>query len=504
MHALTALFIAISILELTIWFPGLWEFRKFIALPVLVLLTFVSFGFVIFRPSLVTLAIAVLSFYRVVNLFRLIKSRIHIHHLYKTTYASSISIISLQLFVLVAMFISDKYAVSGTTWLYILTFVQVIAGVVVYKSTIRHLKTTKPIDVAKYFTDKELPTVTVAIPARNETNNLRDCLNSLILSNYPKLEIIVLDDCSQDRRTPEIIRDFALRGVRFIAGKEPPDKWLAKNYAYKQLVDESSGELIIFCGVDTRFEPNTIKSLVEISLLKNKHMISIIPANKQTNENMFLQLIIQPSRYAWELTLPRKLLNRPPVLSTCWMIQRDLLLSSGGFEAVSNTISPESYFARCAIAANDGYSFMQADYKATLVSVKSIDDQKDTAIRTRYPQLHKKPEITGIVTIAEFGTLILPIILVAFGFATANLLILFLASISVYLQHYSFGKIVDLTYRNKVKFGYLILPFAALYDLILLNTSMLRYEFGEVIWKDRNVCIPIMDVRSGITKPRSY
>jgi hypothetical protein len=42
--------------------------------------------------------------------------------------------------------------------------------------------------------------------------------------------------------------------------------------------------------------------------------------------------------------------------------------------------------------------------------------------------------------------------------------------------------------------GFLAFPFAAIYDICMLNYSMWQYEFGEVIWKDRNVCIPIMGV----------
>ena len=51
-----------------------------------------------------------------------------------------------------------------------------------------------------------------------------------IASDYPKLEIIVLDDCSQDR-TAEIIRNFAHDGVRFIQSEDNKDNWLDKNKA---------------------------------------------------------------------------------------------------------------------------------------------------------------------------------------------------------------------------------------------------------------------------------
>ncbi len=71
----------------------------------------------------------------------------------------------------------------------------------------------------------ELPSVTLAIPARNETHAIRETLTEAVASEYSRLEILVIDDCSQDR-TPQIIRDFAHDGIRFIQGTELNENWL--------------------------------------------------------------------------------------------------------------------------------------------------------------------------------------------------------------------------------------------------------------------------------------
>jgi hypothetical protein len=57
-----------------------------------------------------------------------------------------------------------------------------------------------------------------------------------------------------------------------------------------------------------------------------------------------------------------------------------------------------------------------------------------------------------------------------------------------------YAHVVRLTYRRFLLRGLWLEPFAVLYDIGLLNYSMLRYEFGEVLWKGRNVCIPVMRV----------
>ena len=48
---------------------------------------------------------------------------------------------------------------------------------------------------------KKLPFVSMLIPARNEENNIRSCIDSIINSGYDKtkLRVIVIDDESRDR-----------------------------------------------------------------------------------------------------------------------------------------------------------------------------------------------------------------------------------------------------------------------------------------------------------------
>jgi cellulose synthase/poly-beta-1,6-N-acetylglucosamine synthase-like glycosyltransferase len=52
--------------------------------------------------------------------------------------------------------------------------------------------------------DKDLPLVSVLVPARNEEQNIKNVLTSLLDQDYPEYELIVLDDNSEDS-TPLII-----------------------------------------------------------------------------------------------------------------------------------------------------------------------------------------------------------------------------------------------------------------------------------------------------------
>jgi glycosyltransferase involved in cell wall biosynthesis len=483
-----------AFVELLLWWPLIWRVRRLAAAVALVLLTISTVAVVWLHPMGATLLLLLVSLYRAVNLQRIIQGRMDADYLRRTTPKTSLWLLALQAVILIGWSVCVGHSLRAEQFWSAFNLAQLAGIIVILLSTERHLRKTVPPAEITPLTDKELPTLTVAIPARNETDDLQACLESLIASDYPKLEIIVLDDCSQNSRTPQIIRSFAQGGVRFLQGVDIKDNWLAKNQAYQQLLEAANGEYILFAGVDSRYEPHSLRRLVEALLHKNKTMMSIIPKNLplaslSQNESMLLQ----PMRYAWELSLPRKLFNRPAVLSTCWLIQRKLLLSAGGFAGVSRSIVPESYFARVS-SVHDGYSFMQSNETIGVTSMKAAPEQWNTAIRTRYPQLHRRPELVLLMTMSEILGLLAPFGFLAVYSVRGNVLMTLLALVNCLLIFYIYGRVVCLTYRRFLWPAFVAAPLAAMLDIAVLNLSMLKYEFSRVIWKGRNVCIPVMYV----------
>lgn len=490
----------VSALELLLWLPPLWKIRKWVALILLAVLVLAS-GYLLFTYlAFWTLLIAVLGLYRCINLTRVAAGRIQADYLYHASRKTSLWLIATQLFVAATAGLGYHFQFEPILWWDALATVQLAGSLILLASTLRHLDTTKRPEPDTALASTKLPSLTVAIPARNETTDLEDCLRSLASSTYPKLEIIVLDDCSQDKRTPEIIREFAHDGVRFIPGKQPPEGWLAKNYAYAQLAEAANGELLLFCGVDARFQPESLDAIIQTLLQKQKTMVSILPRNIPVKPWNILSLFIQPSRYAWELALPRRLLQRPPVLSTCWLITKEALEAAGGFQAVRRKGVPESYLARATANSSDGYSFIQSDEDIGVSCQKSLEEQKATAVRTRYLQLHRRPELTALISVIELGILVWPLVLCVVAGLAGQWLLAIVAGLSFGLMATVHSMMVSVTYRCFTLHGVWLLPFAALYDIGLLNYSMWQYEFREVLWKGRNVCIPVMRVIPGLPK----
>jgi hypothetical protein len=50
-------------------------------------------------------------------------------------------------------------------------------------------------------------------------------------------------------------------------------------------------------------------------------------------------------------------------------------------------------------------------------------------------------------------------------------------------------------------YGWLYMPVAVVLDIIVVHISLIRYEFGEVQWKGRNACLPVMQLGSANSVP---
>jgi hypothetical protein len=488
------LLLALTVCELLVVTLPLWEARRPLAAGIGIAVALVSGSMLGIRFSWATFLVAILSLYRVINLLRIVKDRSSPQHLLPSVRRTTLWLASVQTLILCMLAVTDVTKPDAKNAWLVLSFVQLGCAIGVWLVTRRNLRTTIPPLVSEHFSDSQLPSLSVCIPARNETAALEACLHSLVGSTYPKLEIIVLDDCSQGSRTSDIIRGFAHDGVRFIEGKPTPDDWLAKNWAYEQLFEASSGDIVLFCGVDVQFDPSTLRVLVTALLAKNKRVMSVLPRNNlpQGIRNQ-LALLIQPARYAWELCLPRRRFNRPPVLSSCWLAERKLVDRSGAFAAVRQMITPEAYFAKKAIT-HDGYSFVRSTPELVLTSTKSYRDQWETAVRTRYPQLRKRIEMVFFVSLAELLLLITPFVLAITAAIEQQWLTAVWAGLAAMLICSVYASIVRMAYQQQLLKGVWLAPFAVLLNIYLRHESLWRYEFDEVTWKGRNVCIPVMHV----------
>ncbi len=332
-------------------------------------------------------------------------------------------------------------------------------------------------------TKAQQPTITVAIAARNEDKALADCLNAVLSSDYGKMEVLVLDDCSTDG-TGSLMSFYANHGVRFISGQEPPLGWLGQNWAYERLAKEASGDYILFLGVDTKISPRTISRMIQFAKFYTYKMVSMQP--------MFLHLdfwpqLLQPLRLLWQTTF-RNLLRRPPVSSSLWMIEKKALEDIKTFTEISDVVNPEKNIAT-KLYATDSYFYAFANADDGVITRKRLSSLWDSAVRSYYPHMGRNPAVVCYTILLILAALVAPALGLIEAISTHQYtLSVVLGVIGTLFWWLSHLMLVTRVNPSGWFLAIFNLPIMIGVEVYLNLISMYKYEFGKVDWKGRNIC----------------
>lgn len=417
---------------------------------------------------------------------RFLFGRLDKTYVYKTTQVNSM--VALALLIIVA---GGSYVVSDVPvvlLLFILAGLSILAGIAFLLQISWTLTRFRLPIAAEALALKEQPTVSVCIPARNETAVLQECLTSVLASDYPKLEVLVLDDCSQDK-TSQIIRSFAHDGVRFVQGDLPAQGWLGRNQALKTLAEHATGRLLFFISVDTRLNPQSISHLVTHAVRSRLTMVSVLPQNILGIKGSTLFGTLQ---HFWQMVLPVTK-RRMPVSSKSWLIDAAQLKALGGFDSVAQKILPESSFARRIALASDSYRFLLSNAELGMTTAKKWHSQIGTSLRLLYPACKRQPLYVFVVFILLVAIMLAPFIMTAallfFGQFTE---LFWLNVVATGLLLLGYCLVISRTHPHSWVLSTLCFPYVVAQEAVLMAASMLAYEFGEVNWKGRNVCYPVI------------
>lgn len=110
---------------------------------------------------------------------------------------------------------------------------------------------------------KAMPLVTVYIPTRNRSKLLARAVQSVLDQTYPDLEVIVVDDASEDD-TEEVVQQLidaneTTRHIRYFRLDRPSGACVARNVA----IEAATGRFITGLDDDDYFAPDRIARLVQ-------------------------------------------------------------------------------------------------------------------------------------------------------------------------------------------------------------------------------------------------
>jgi len=122
------------------------------------------------------------------------------------------------------------------------------------------------------------PMLSIIKPACNEGIGLDEAMASVLLSDYPFLEIILVDDRSTDD-TPLKADQWAQLDsrVKVIHLRELPEGWLGKVHALYQGVKTSQGDWILFSDADVHLNRDTLKRAVSWAESQKLDFVGVLP-----------------------------------------------------------------------------------------------------------------------------------------------------------------------------------------------------------------------------------
>jgi glycosyltransferase involved in cell wall biosynthesis len=118
--------------------------------------------------------------------------------------------------------------------------------------------------------DADCPRISLIFAARDEQEKLPGALATLATIDYPNLEIIAVDDRSQDATGP-ILDEFSRTHERFHAVRVTalPPGWLGKPHALQKAYESATGEWLLFTDADVRFAPDALRRAAGMVKQKN-------------------------------------------------------------------------------------------------------------------------------------------------------------------------------------------------------------------------------------------
>lgn len=252
----------------------------------------------------------------------------------------------------------------------------------------------------------DLPFLSVIVPARNEEQFIERCITSLLNQDYPKFEIIVVDDDSTDN-TLKLLKDVQKGAnnilsyrelletkktmstsvasaksevstepmskrdrLKIISLSEKPLNWMGKTWASQNGFLKSKGDLVLFTDADTYYsKKDTLLQAVLYMQREKLDVLTGIPTSEKLT-NFWSKITIPMWDFVSLLFGVGSVVevNNPKskiayLMGSFFLIKRKVLLNVGTFESVREAIQEDKAL---------GIIIKEKGYKLQIVKLKDM------------------------------------------------------------------------------------------------------------------------------------
>ena len=262
-------------------------------------------------------------------------------------------------------------------------------------------------------TRPDSPIVSVVVPARNEAHNIERCIRSVLASDYPRLEVIAVDDHSTDA-TGAILRGIAREDARLRVVVPPPlpDGWFGKQWACSTGAAACSGDVIAFFDADTWQSADLIPRCVNAMRERDADLLTVGGSQELGS---FWEKVLQPQVFTMillqfggtEAVNDSRHATRKIANGQCIFVRRGPYEALGGHGAVRDKVAEDLALAQL--------YFRQGRRTVLILGLDQLYTRMYTSLRELIEGWGKNIFAggRGVMPFGIFGQIIYPFALVA-------------------------------------------------------------------------------------------
>jgi chlorobactene glucosyltransferase len=300
-----------------------------------------------------------------------------------------------------------------------------------------------------------MPKVSIIIPARNEEKYISKCLDSLINQNYPNIEIIVINDSSNDY-TWDIIQKYAKtyeQSITVINSGPTPDGWTGKSWACYQGYLKATGDIFMFTDADTIHSQYALSLAVRHLVNQNLDALTAMP--RLICEDFWTKITLP---VVWSISYVRysPLRANNPNTTTgyffgCfYIISRRAYKAIGTHEAVKGEILEDAALGDRVKKEKFRLKVVQGEHHIDAIGARDFSSLWHGLRRLMVPLYYQDKSHASLVTIAVFFLLLTPFLLPPF-------FISYIAQISV---NGDYNSVSDFRTQDVVLLGFSLMAIA--------------------------------------------
>jgi 1,2-diacylglycerol 3-beta-glucosyltransferase len=330
--------------------------------------------------------------------------------------------------------------------------------------------------------DSQLPSVSIIVAARNEEENILECIESLNKLEFPegKIEIILADDSSTDR-TGEIIDKYILDKPKFkkIVPTKSKGELKGKTLAIANAIEFTSNEIILTTDADCTVSSTWAKTIASYYVDESVALVNGMTSQLEVDNFSTMQSV----DFIYLLAIASGTMNIGTPMSCIgnnMSYRKSVYEGIGGYENLGFSVTEDF---RLLMAINDlkKYKIIYPIDKDSLVTSKACNTVKELYHqKKRWAVGGLDSGISSIVVIVSGFLTQLILLLSPFFFSKA---IIPLIAFKFLIDYFFIAPVyTKLKLKLKLKHYFLF----ELYFMVYVVTMPFVLLFTrKVIWKDR-------------------